>query len=153
LKPAHTPLEWKVTDQEDPVNFNGETVQDNTTSEINSSALAAIRAIQEETGNKPKHSTGMRKECGTQGEENLMDGRNTSQGNRDIKSTQNNNRKSEEWLNQIEDKASSDNNGDKNEEDGVLLQTSYTTLQATTGVRPSTRPKKLPNTMLKDFLW
>jgi hypothetical protein len=35
LKPAHTPLEWKVTDQEDPVKYNGETAKENITSEIN----------------------------------------------------------------------------------------------------------------------
>ena len=57
-----------------------------------------------------------------------MDGRNTSQGNKDIKSTQNNaDKNSEERLNQIEDEAPSDNNDVKNDEDSVPLQTSYTT--------------------------
>jgi TFIIF-interacting CTD phosphatase-like protein len=65
------------------------------------------KLIQEETGNKPKQSAGMRKECGIQGVEYLVDERNTSQGNRDINSAQNNtNRKGEERLNQTEDEAS-----------------------------------------------
>ena len=127
-KPAHIPLEWKGIDQEDPVKNDTETVKETTTVEINSSTLSATGLIQEETGKKPKQSTGMRKKCGIQGEENEVDGRNTSQGNRDIKSTQNNaDRNSEERLNQIEDEASSDNNDVKNDEDSVPLQTSYTT--------------------------
>jgi len=78
--------------------------------------------IQEETRNKPQQSTGMRKKCGIQGEETEVDGRNTSQGNRDIKLTQNNtDRNSEERLMQIEDEASSDNNDVQNDEDSVLL--------------------------------
>jgi hypothetical protein len=79
--------------------------------------------IQVETGNKPKQSTGTRDKCGIQGEENEVDRRNTSQGNRDIKSTKN----SEGRLNQIEDEESSDNNNIKNGEDSVPLQTSCTT--------------------------
>jgi len=64
----------------------------------------------------------MRKKCGIQGEETEVDGRNTSQGNRDIKLTQNNtDRNSEERLMQIEDEASSDNNDVQNDEDSVLL--------------------------------
>ena len=70
----------------------------------------------------------MRKKCGIQGEETEVDGRNTSQGNRDIKLTQNNtDRNSEERLMQIEDEASSDNNDVQNDEDSALLQTSYKT--------------------------
>jgi hypothetical protein len=70
----------------------------------------------------------MRKKCGTQGEENDVDGRNTSQGNKDMKSIQTNaGRNSEERLNQIEDEASSDNSYVKNDEDSALLQTSYKT--------------------------
>ena len=53
-----------------PVKNNAETVKETTTLEINSSTLAATGLIQEETGNKPKQSTGMRKRCGIQGEEN-----------------------------------------------------------------------------------
>jgi len=57
-----------------------------------------------------------------------VDRRNTSQGSRDIKSTQNNDdRNSEERHNKIEDEASSDNKNVKNNEDGVPLQTPNTT--------------------------
>ena len=70
----------------------------------------------------------MRKKCGIQGEETEVDGRNTSQGNRDIKLTQNNtDRNSEERLMQIEDEASSDNNDVQNDEDSAVLQTTYKT--------------------------
>jgi len=127
-KPAHIPLKWKRIDQEDPVKYNTETMKETTTPEINSSTLAVTGLIQKETGNKPKQSTEMRKKCGIQGKENEVDEKNTSQGNRDIKSTQNYaNRNSEERLNQIEDEASSYNNDVKSDEDGVPSQTSYTT--------------------------
>ena len=71
----------------------------------------------------------MRKKCGIQGEENEVDGRNTNQGNRDTRLTQNNaDRNSEGRLNQTEDDASSDNNDVRNDdEDSALLQTSYKT--------------------------
>jgi hypothetical protein len=127
-KPAHIPLKWKRIAQEDPVKYNTETMKETTTPEINSSTLAVTGLIQKETENKPKQSTEKRKKCGIQGKENEVDERNTSQGNRDIKSTQNYaDRNSEERLNQFEDEASSDNNDVKSDEDGVPLQTSYTT--------------------------
>ena len=127
-KPAPITLQWKEMDQEDPVKNNEETVKDTTALEINSSTFAATGFIQEETGNKPKQNTGMRKKCGIQGEENEVDGRNTNQGNRDIRLTQNNaDRNSEGRLNQTEDEASSDNNDVQNDEDSALLQTSYKT--------------------------
>jgi hypothetical protein len=110
------------------VKYNTETVKETTTPEINSSTLAITGLIQKETGNKPKQSTGMREKCGIQGKENEVDERNTSQGNKDIRSTLNNaDRNSEEKLNQTEDEASSDNNDVKSDKDGVPLQTSYTT--------------------------
>jgi hypothetical protein len=127
LKPAHIPLEWKGINQEDPVKNNVETVKEITTLDINSSTLAATGLIQEETGNKPKQSTGMRKNCGIQKKENEMNGRNNSHKNKDIKLPQNNaNNNSEERLNQIEDEAPSDNDV-KHDEDSVSLQTQYTT--------------------------
>jgi len=104
------------------------------------------RLRQEETGNKPKQNTGMRKECGIQGEENVMGERNNSQGNKDIKSTQNNaNRNSEEKLNQIEDETSNDNNDVRNDEDGVPLQTSYITPIDTMVYPSSESPNKETN--------
>ncbi len=110
-----------------------ETEKGTTTLEITSSTHAATGLIQE-TGNKPKQSTGMRKKCGIQREEIEVDRRNTSQGNEDIgnnediiKSTQNSaDRNSDGRLDQIEDEASSDNTDVKNE-DSVMLQTSYKT--------------------------
>jgi RNase H-fold protein (predicted Holliday junction resolvase) len=136
-KPAPITLVWGEIDQEDSVKSNGETVKENTTLEINSGTLAATGLTQEETGNKPKQSTGMREKCGIQGEENEVDGGNTSQGSKDIDSTQNNaDRHSEERLNHIEDEASGDNSDVKNDEDSVLLQTSYKT-PVDTAVYPS----------------
>jgi hypothetical protein len=67
----------------------------------------------------------MREKCGIQGEENEVDGGNTSQGSKDIESTQN--RHSEDRLNHTEDEASGDNSDVKNDEDSVLLQTSFKT--------------------------
>ena len=128
LKSAHVSLEWKGIDQEDRIKYNAETVKETTPLEINSSTPAVTELTQDETGNEPKQSTGMREKCGNQGEENEVDKRNTNQESRDIKSTQNNaDRNSEERLNQIEDEASSDNNNVKNNEDGVPLQTLNTT--------------------------
>ena len=127
LKPAHIPLEWKGINQEDPVKNNVETVKEFTTQEMNTSTLAATGLIQEETGNKPKQSTEMRKKCGIQKKENEVNGRNTSHRNKDIKLPQNNaDKNSEERLNQIEDEATSDNDV-KNNEDSVSLQSQYTT--------------------------
>ena len=124
-KPAPITLEWKEIDQEDPVKNNEETVKEATTLEIHSSTLATTGLIQEKTRDKPKQSAGMRKKCGTQGEENDVDGRKTNQGNKDIKSTQTNaDRNSEKRLNQIGDEASGDNSDVKNGEDSALLQTS-----------------------------
>jgi hypothetical protein len=109
------------------VKNNVETVKETTTLQINSSTLAATRLIQEQTGNKPKQSTGMRKKCGIQKKENEVNGRNTSHRNKDIKLPQNNaDKNSEERLNQIEDEAPSDNDV-KIDEDSVSLQTQYTT--------------------------
>jgi hypothetical protein len=57
-----------------------------------------------------------------------MDESNTSQRNRNIKSTQNNaNRNNAERLNQIEGETSSDNNDVRNDEDSIPLHTPYTT--------------------------
>jgi hypothetical protein len=128
LKPAHIHLKWKEMDQEDPVKYNEEAAKEAITPEINPSTPTMTRLIQKETGNKPKQSTRMRKECGIQVEKNVMDQRNTSQRNRNIKSTQNNaNRNIAERLNQIEDETSSDNNDVRNDEDCIPLQTPYTT--------------------------
>jgi hypothetical protein len=70
----------------------------------------------------------MREKCGIQGEENEVDGGNTSQGSKDLESTQSNaDRHSQERLNHIEDEPSGDNSDVKNDEDSVLLQTSYKT--------------------------
>jgi hypothetical protein len=127
-KPAHIPMKWKEIEPEDPVKYNTETVKETTTPDINSSKLTVTGLILKETGNKPKQSTGMRKKCGIQGKENEVDERNTSLRNRGITSTQNNDdRNSEERPNQTEDEASSDNNNVKSGEDGVPLQTSFTT--------------------------
>ena len=84
-KSAHVSLEWKGIDQEDHMKYNAETVKETTPLEINSSTPAATELTQDETGNEPKQSTGMREKCENQGEENEMDERNTNQESRDIK--------------------------------------------------------------------
>ena len=70
----------------------------------------------------------MREKCGLRGKGNEVVERNTSQRNRDIKSSQNDDeRNSEERPNQIENETSSGNNDVKNGKEDVSLQTSYTT--------------------------
>ena len=76
-KSAHISLEWKGIDQEAHMKYNAETVKETTSLEINSSTLAVTGLTQDETGNEPKQSTGMKEKCGNQGEENDVDKRNT----------------------------------------------------------------------------
>jgi hypothetical protein len=68
----------------------------------------------------------MSEKCGIQGDESEVDGRNSNQGNKDIRNnediiklTQNDDddRNSEERLNQDVDETTSDNSDDKNEEE------------------------------------
>ena len=71
------------------------------------------QAIYSILGNKLKHSTVISKKYGVQGDESEVDGRNSNQGNKDIS----NDRNSEERINLDEDESTSDNNGDKNDEE------------------------------------
>ena len=71
------------------------------------------QAIYSILGNKLKQSTLMSKKYGVQGNESVVDGRNSNQGNKDIS----NGRNSEERFNVDEDESTRDNNGDKNDEE------------------------------------